>query len=160
MSSSIRFIYLWFFEIKASSEKNYMGSRFGGLNYGIPTRSRTTLVCRRMSTYPNAHPNHKTWISGVQFPENRFEFDIISNDFRSSKIWACQILLSLTEVKTPKTPEFNLHIIWPEFLPESMPIECRTIFGSSDFKESPNSFSSKRNRSWQSSCIIVWKKFL
>jgi len=38
----------------------------------------------KISTYPNAHANAKKWIFDTQYPRNRFEFGIISNDFWSS----------------------------------------------------------------------------
>ena len=40
-------------------------------------------------------------------------------------------------------------------LPERIPTECLTTFGSRDFKDSPNSLLSNMNLSWHSNCIIV-----
>ena len=54
--------------------------------------------------YPNAHVNAKKMIFDIQYPGNRFEFGIISNDFWSSTIWASHIRLLLNEVETPKNP--------------------------------------------------------
>ena len=72
-------------------------------------------ICRLMSTYSNAHAKVKNWIFDVQFPGKWFGLDIISNDFWSSTIWASQILLSLTKVKTSKIPEFNLIMLGSSF---------------------------------------------
>ena len=58
-------------------------------------------ICRKMSTYPNAHANAKKWIFDIQYPGNRFEFGIISNDFWSSTIWAIQIEFPLQEFENP-----------------------------------------------------------
>ena len=43
-------------------------------------------------------------IFDIQYPGNRVEFGVISNDFWSSTIWASQIRLLLNEVETPKNP--------------------------------------------------------
>ena len=61
-------------------------------------------VCRMMSPYSNAHANAKKMIFDIQYPGNRFEFGIMSNDFWSSTIWASHIRLLLNEVETPKNP--------------------------------------------------------
>ena len=61
-------------------------------------------ACRMMSNYLNAHAKVKKWIFNIEFPWNWFEFDIISNDFWSSIIWAISIQVSLTEFKNPKIP--------------------------------------------------------
>ena len=61
-------------------------------------------VCRILPLYPNAHANAKKIIFDIQYPGNRFEFDIISNDFWSSAIWASHIWLLLNKLETPKNP--------------------------------------------------------
>ena len=60
-----------------------------------------------MPTYRNAHAKLKKWIYDIQYPGNRFEFDIISNDFWSSTIWAIQIQVSFPGVENPKNPRIQ-----------------------------------------------------
>ena len=55
-----------------------------------------------MPTYLNAHAKLNKWIYDIQYPGNRFESDIILNDFWSCSIWEIQIQVSLTEFKNPK----------------------------------------------------------
>ena len=62
-------------------------------------------ICRKMSTYLNAHANGKKWIFDIKYPGNWFEFSIDSNDFWSSTIWAIQIRFSFNEFENPKNPE-------------------------------------------------------
>ena len=57
-----------------------------------------------MPTYLNAHAKLNKWIYDIQYPGNRFESDIILNDFWSSTIWASHFRLLLNEVDTPKNP--------------------------------------------------------
>ena len=71
-----------------------------------------------MPTYRNAHAKLKKWIYDIQYPGNRFEFDIISNDFWSSTIWAGQSRHELTGAKTQKNPGIQPiygTLIWNHF---------------------------------------------
>ena len=61
-------------------------------------------VCRRKSTYSNAHAKVKSRIFHVWFPGTLFKFDIISNAFWNSIIWAIQIQVSFAGFKNPKIP--------------------------------------------------------
>ena len=69
----------------ASSRGNVIGIK----RCGIFLRIFLSIwkVCRKMSTYPNAHANAKKGIFDIQYPGNQFEFGIILNDFWSSTIW-------------------------------------------------------------------------
>ena len=52
----------------------------------------------------NAHAKMKNGIFYVWFPENWFKFDIISNAFWNSTIWAIQIQVTFAGFKNPKNP--------------------------------------------------------
>ena len=68
-----------------------------------------------MPTYLNAHAKLNKWIYDIQYPGNRFESDIILNDFWSSTIWASHFRLLLNEVETPKNPGIQPNYAWYEF---------------------------------------------
>ena len=60
------------------------------LEYGTWAKRFDINVLRQVltSVHQNAHANAKKWIFDIQYPGNRFEFGIVSNDFWSSTIWA------------------------------------------------------------------------
>ena len=63
-----------------------------------------------MPTYRNAHAKLKKWIYDIQYPGNRFESVIISNDFWSSTIWAIRIHVSFACSNIIQISGFNLVI--------------------------------------------------
>ena len=72
-------------------------------------------ICKiNQSSICYAHAKMKKWFCPVRFPGNCFNFEIISNDFWSSTIWAYQIQLwfQTQSSKILKIPEFNLGILF------------------------------------------------
>ena len=92
-----------------------------------------------MSTYPNAHANAKKWIFDVHFPRKRFEFGILSNDFRSSTILAFQIQVSFPGVKIAKNPgiqpTYRLQIFYKVRFSNSVDFPGRPVYdGGTEFR--------------------------
>ena len=67
-----------------------------------------------MLTYSDAYTKVQKSISDVQFPENRFKFATILNDFWSSKIWDTQNQILFTVLQNPENPGIHPnHNDWP-----------------------------------------------